>query len=300
MAQPKNRRIATEDYFDQATKDFPRTVPVLNKGEVTSGSTPNFAVRRIGTTNVYEIDLTLVKGDQGGMPYNLTPVADVNTLVNNSWGVYRYTSTQAAADPNIPGARAGVLECFNITGSTPVQRYTVYSTPSTMFVRIASSAGAWGAWTEFSPTRIDKTAGIAKYDWDSIAQRWQLTYADTGTRDVTALATDGSGAMITAGSVWIERDARHVSIQIQNVALRDGGTVDLPLVPAGFRSIGGASTLVAGGATPTARRILSVGGNLRVYGGAAAEVLNGTLVYRVHDAYPSSLPGSPINTPPNS
>lgn len=60
MTQPKNRRIATEDYFDKATADFPRTVPVINKGQITTlapGSTPTFAVRRIGTTNVYEVDM---------------------------------------------------------------------------------------------------------------------------------------------------------------------------------------------------------------------------------------------------
>lgn len=140
------------------------------------------------------------KGDPGG--FTSTVVAantDLDLLLTE--GLYQCTigtDANASALAHLPMHEAGSL-MITKSGNNSVQIQTYITNTKSIYVRRRFS-GAWGPWRAFTPSRTDLTAGRAMYTWDEQNQREQLTYGDTGWRNVTADLLNGY-----TGNVYLRR-----------------------------------------------------------------------------------------------
>lgn len=251
---------------------------------------------------------TFDAGNVRGLPGSVVPwgtdlgVSDLNTIV--AQGVYRQpTNANATLARNYPLAlNGGILEVFHaINGGNLVQRFTVYNGLSrirSMFVRRIVN-GVADPWMTFASQRIDKTAGLAIYSWDEQAQRDQLTYGDTGWRQLSGVLENGW----TANTLLIRRIGRDVIVRGYYLNPAAATSDTFVLIPAGFRrstisvalpvvlSNTGALAYISVAATAlTAPRGVGIVGSTVAW----------EIRYEVDEAWPTILPGSASGTIPNT
>lgn len=191
--------------------------------------------------------------------------------------------------------------------------------------------GAGGQWT--MPGNVisglgsywDETVGRRRFDWDTVNQRWQLTYSDTGWREI--LTFDATGTVtqgaFDAGGYWgpragqpgwvrVRRRNGMLHFWIRNVASANAAYLirQVTALPAGFRLTDSNDqipilALPASGNTifkPTyvtgaySGSVLSI-----VQTGAVDDYIPAQQVSIVNDAaWPTTLPGTAVGTIPNA
>lgn len=239
---------------------------------------------------------------------------DVDTF--RTPGVYRFTGA-ATTSPNLPTQLSGVLTVTRVNGDTNVmQEYRPFSGTAVRrrgyYMRTAAnSATAFDAWDFVSPVRFDTTAGRAAYIVDSVAQREQRIYGDTGWRDVTSLLDSAKWDYASSNFHVL---MRRVGDNVQMVArLKTVGAVaagdTFLTAPTGFRgpvpAPGAAPFSVGPVAAPTGvghirTAPFSVTGVLDFRSAIAATTeISFALSWLTTEAWPTALPGAASGTIPN-
>lgn len=146
---------------------------------------------------------------------------------------------------------------------------------------IPSGAVALG---DVAATYTDESVGRRIFTWDTVNSRWQLTYGDTGWRNVSAALING-----WTGTVYLRRITRTVFMQVEGLdgaAKTNNNFVDLP---SGWNSDHArllfytfAPAIVRGDAGPY--NLASCVNSTDVHYGNFSWITN--------DAWPASLPGS--------
>ncbi|AXA97575.1 pyocin knob domain-containing protein [Microbacterium sp. PM5] len=240
-------------------------------------------------------DLALA-GQFVGSPLGTT---DLNTIVTP--GVYRQGSAASLA-LNYPTTYLGTLYVnlvANVNGGWITQTYYPIVHDGSQGSRVAYSRSrigttGWTPWRAQASQRVDQTAGRAIYPWDDLNNREQLIYGDTGIRSVA------DSAVVSGGAIYLRRYGAMVSLTLQDVALVGSptGTVDLTLLPTGFRSQLNHNFAMFIGSN-LSRAFVGVS-TLRVYGAQAGQVLNAHIVFMTTDPWPTTLPGTASGTIPNT
>ena len=218
--------------------------------------------------------------------------ANLNTITTP--GVYRQgTTANATLVLNYPVASVqGVLEVFHSTATSSIfQRYmqTTGTASGKGHWQRRYTSSAWSAWGFVATQRVDQSAGRVIYAWDDVNNREQLIYGDTGWLDITASV----GSVVTGGSVFVRRYGATVFIALSGVTVPIAGTVNGAL-PIGFR-------IAHAVALPTP------------YGSITTWDTNGSLAFSAlgtgryagvsfptSNAWPTTLPGTPVGSIPNA
>lgn len=97
------------------------------------------------------------------------------------------------------------------------------------FQRVRVS-GAWQGWQFLPAQRVDTTAGRVFYTWDQVNNREQLTYGDTGWRDISLLFQNN-----WSGQAFIRRFGATVELILGTV--NSAAATDYPFlaIPDGFK-----------------------------------------------------------------
>lgn len=260
-----------------------------------------YPLRPIESMTLAELQAAIPKGDPGGFTLGtaINTGVDLNTLQTS--GIYRQTAgANATLALNYPVEnRSGILEVFErIPGSHMVQRYTVTDSLNRsrmIYVRDFTSP-SWGGWTAFSSTRIDESAGRAIYKWDDINSREQLTYGDTGWRDI--VASHGNGTFVVL-------KLRRVGYIVELICigwvppLNGAGTLAVN-IPSGFSSLH-TRAFTATDNTGSIIRALTIGsvGTVVVGGNSTSSNINFSVSWFTSDTWPTTLPGIVSGTIPN-
>lgn len=149
----------------------------------------------------------------------------------------------------------------------------------------------WSPWMAHVAQRVDNTAGLAIYTWDSTANREQLIYGDSGWRDIKGLLGENykSGVLLFRRSNYMVELAFEV---LQFNEIPADRFIKLPLPNA--NSI---AELYVPLSTPnyTLSAIHSFnaswGGNHRIHLGAGSDAISGYCSYPVRNRWPETLPG---------
>lgn len=237
------------------------------------------------------------KGDAGPWTTGVALVAeDLNTLLTP--GQYRqFSAANATPERNYPFASSCGIEVFSGQSATELlMRVTAYSGNSAagrMMALRRYGSSTWSPWVYYRSSRFDQTAGRAEYEWDEQNNRDQLTYGDTGTRDITA-----SFSQITSGAVQISRSAYSVTLIFSDVVFGSlSGTVEIAQPPVGFTPpINSNFALMT---STTMIRAFVASALIRIYGVVSGSSYSGTITYRTNTAWPITLPGNAVGSIPN-
>jgi hypothetical protein len=251
------------------------------------------------------------KGDPGGFTRgtDLPAGTDLDTILVD--GIYRQNTTANATTAlHYPVALAGILTVMTRTptdSSYMIQTYEVVTSPTTTgasvtYKRIRANS-VWYPWKAFTAARVDQTAGRAIYQWDDLNSRDQLVYGDTGWRDMWAevLAID-PGATKIAGFY-----GARIRRTLHNIYLDVGFTTSLitptdwrpALMPtASWRPDTPANWQIPAAITGSSGIIHFSPANYVRNWTAGNVILQMTLPCSA--TWPTSLPGTAVNTIPNT
>jgi len=260
------------------------------------------------------------KGDPGGITVG-TVLGTGNLDEIKTSGVYRQTSA-ANATPlnNYPEAGLGVLVVHEVTIGTHLEQqfFPFWFSPAnrhgSVFYRRQFVNGAWSPWKSYPHTRVDQSSGRTFYTWDPINQREQLTYGDTGWREVPVTAV--AGKVLPGGSVRYRRRGHHVEMAFVGVLLDTSanGYTDIigsTEVPVGFRPHAQHRSLQAIGLQNNAlgqQWITNYGTIGWVHGTVSGAysvarptvALYGSITWTTEEVWPSTLPGTAVGTISNT
>lgn len=210
--------------------------PSLNVGTVETVMGPA-APGTVGPTG-----LTGPKGDPGGFVGGTAlATSDLNLIV--APGLYKQdNSANATAVRNYPrDSTGGVLAVFERVApgasASVIQQFypavnSIAGTP-VMYVRYSTTNNtAWTPWRIFASSRVDQTAGRAMYQWDSINDREQLIYGDTGWRQVGDLLINGWS--MVGGNISVRRVGNIVYWRAWNLNGSAATNVAFCTIPNGF------------------------------------------------------------------
>lgn len=183
--------------------------------------------------------------------------------------------------------------------------------PRSFYKRYLVTSTTWGPWEAYVAQRVDQTAGRAIYTWDTINQREQLVYGDTGLRAVDSLLDNTKFDVTgTARTIRLRRTGNVVSLagQVLSTAAVTSGSSLLTL-PVGFRQDGMTESLGLHTTNSTLIRLLLGNGTYAlttywpVSGVAltwnAGQVAQFSLMWTTNDPWPTTLPGTAVGTIPN-
>ena len=258
-----------------------------------------------------------------GQPYTLTYAAKSAT---RNLQVY-FTWTNAAGDTVLDqGITKGACTSWTVFSDTRVApagatcvtihfyAMTAGSAGDTLLLdRIGLWAGAGGLWAPPGTpianlgTYTDETVGRRIFTWDTANNRWQMTYGDTGWREINALQTAAAltkfpNAVLSVRRVNSSVDVRWFS-DTGTVAGAAGTAICSTLT--GFRPgvIQGrgivGSAVNASSGLPSVHGVYSDGAALNIATTAdSANNVLASLSYTTNDSWPTALPGNAIGTIP--
>ena len=156
-------------------------------------------------------------------------------------------------------------------------------------------------------TYTDETVGRRIFTWDTANNRWQMTYGDTGWREINALQTAAALTKFPNAVLSVRRVNSSVDVRW----FSDTGTVAGAAVTAicstltGFRpgviqgrGIVGSAVNVSSG-LPSVHGVYSDGAALNIATTAdSANNVLASLSYTTNDSWPTALPGNAIGTIP--
>lgn len=228
-----------------------------------------------------------VKGDPGGWVASTglatgTILTDVITP-----GLYLNPQANAANGPS-NSTNGGHLEVIAVAGYI-YQRYTPIAEARETYVRYRTSGNVWSAWSVFTSTRVDQTAGRVIYQWDDVNNREQMIYGDTGDRAINL--SHGNG---TFAALKIRRTGNVVHLVCINWVPPTNGASPLSAgLPIGYRN-NNTHHFVAidNGSTLRASNLSASGSGLSVGGNTTASSISFYITYTTLDAWPTSLIGA--------
>jgi hypothetical protein len=146
----------------------------------------------------------------------------------------------------------------------------------------------------------DETVGRRQFAWDTVNNRWQLVYGDTGWRDVTASLN--AIASVTYGYCYIRRIGAVVHVHARVTSTVATALASMYTTPTGFRFRNGVADYGFTAFTATGAaggRFVSAAG-VDIYAQTFAAVTSLTLLfqYPTDDAWPATLPGTAVGTIP--
>ena len=222
-----------------------------------------------------------------------------NTVTTTTTG---WTRTLCAAVAPATAAKATVHVIFTCDGTVGEVHYV----------------DCWGLWlgaggTWALPgtpianlgTYTDESVGRRIFTWDTVNSRWQMTYGDTGWRDVSALLANGWG-----GTLLVRRHNGRVSWRTGlGAASLDGTSASavtaftMSSIDAGFRNdTSGRRTLVYN-SSDTTFTVAAIGSDALImpaYGAGKKYNFVPEAVYTAGNAWPASLPGSASGSIPSA
>ena len=160
-------------------------------------------------------------------------------------------------------------------------------------------------WLVLRGTYTNESVGRRIFTWDTVNSRWQMTYGDTGWRDVSALLANGWG-----GTLLVRRHNGRVSWRTGlGAASLDGTSASavtaftMSSIDAGFRNdTSGRRTLVYN-SSDTTFTVAHVGSDALImpaYGAGKKYNFVPEAVYTADNAWPASLPGSASGSIPSA
>ena len=217
----------------------------------------------------------------------------VDTLVSSdisitSAGWTRFILT-AVAPATAVGARGFLVRTSGAVGAVAY------------FDEIGFWEGAGGQWS--LPGSVitnlgfytDESVGRRLFQWDANNSRWQMTFGDTGWRDVTGSLESGA----TAGAWEMRRVNSTVSHRIYNA---ENGYAVIYTLPVGFSPLGNTASSVPlsqGDGTTGALVVSGARGcSLAPVGFESYAAAFYVPTYTTTDAWPTSLPGTAVGSIP--
>ena len=258
-----------------------------------------------------------------GQPYTLTYAAKSATRNLQVYFTWTNAVGGTVLDQGIPKGACTSWTVFSDTrvapaGATCVAIHfyatTAGSAGDTLLLdRIGLWAGAGGLWAPPGTpianlgTYTDETVGRRIFTWDTANNRWQMTYGDTGWREINALQTAAAltkfpNAVLSVRRVNSSVDVRWFS-DTGTVAGAAGTAICSTLT--GFRpgviqgrGIVGSAVNVSSG-LPSVHGVYSDGAALNIATTAdSANNVLASLSYTTNDSWPTALPGNAIGTIP--
>lgn len=234
----------------------------------------------------------------------------IPTLNNTLGTAHLDTITAAGTWSQGTGSNVTQANGYPVTSNNPVilevipmgswieQRLTFISSAAISarghWVRVKTSA--WQPWQYVSPQRTDKTAGIAIYTWDEVAQREQLIYGDTGWRDISGLLVNGW----TATTLTLRRTTYSTEVRatgLNPAAATSSTPFTLPSGFASWNSVADAVVLAWVTAAKTWR--VSMGSSVAIAGWATTDpAVSLTAKFDTTSAWPTVNPGTLVQSPP--
>lgn len=246
----------------------------------------------------------LTAGLAGVFAGSALSAADIDTITTPG-SYYQTVTANVTAGNHYPVTGMAVTMIVTAAGTSCVQILWAIDaalTTKAMFQR-RHNGTSWGAWGSYSATRWDQTAGRAAYSWDTINNREQLVYGDTGWRALTP--QNGW----TATALFVRRIGTAVHVAI-NAPVGTAATTNAisEALPAGFWPRDMPTSpwfpLFTSAQAPDATRVVAMDAStheVRFLGAAYTGVNGGRtqFTYPTNDTWPVTLPGAASGTIPN-
>ncbi|UQS94693.1 minor tail protein [Arthrobacter phage Zeina] len=258
------------------------------------------------------------KGDPGGLVQTDLLTTDLNALINVSGAYNQPNSANATTALGYP--YAGFIGSIIILRRAQ-DRVTQIAYPNTgattagnIFYSRINTATGFEPWKVFSSSRVDQTAGRVIYEWDSVNNREQLIWGDTGWRQMPVPVVAGK---VSSGNFQLRRVGSTVYCKLDSILIDTStttGAATLLLnadIPSGFRMLANERSLQNVGLSNDAlrqqvislftdiwwvRTISDTGvSNLR-----PTTALLGTVSWSTDQPWPTSLPGVTVTAPINA
>ena len=251
----------------------------------------------VATANVADGAITPIKTSSGYVAKAaLYTATNDDRVIDCTTGTYTITLPTAASQTGrtfiIRNSGTGVIT-IGRTGAETIAGATSQTLAGYGHLEVVSNGTNW---LVLRGTYTDESVGRRIFTWDTVNNRWQMTYGDTGVR--TGGTSLGSGWSAT----W-DLISRTGNIVTLNMILVKSGSVTvsnsevLTTLPAGFRPQ--TSTYYITGQMSSVGRTdftLTSAGALQFYGSTTGTISSPTayvqVSYRTNDAWPASLPGS--------
>ncbi|WP_144628954.1 hypothetical protein [Arthrobacter woluwensis] len=165
------------------------------------------------------------------------------------------------------------------------------SMPNAYWLGTAHGSGSVGVLSAVSRSALP---GVVQPLYVSTPTGPALIAYDSGLRNIAATLPSNT---YTSGTITLQRTNNEVTLQLSDLLLSGtaavAGTLDLPILPPGFRPPAANFQYNTVGAVATPVRRLNVlnSGTVRIYSFAPSDLLTGVLKWTTPDSPPTTLPG---------
>jgi hypothetical protein len=130
----------------------------------------------------------------------------------------------------------------------------------------------------------DESVGKRMFGWNTVQNRWDLLYGDTGNRDVSASCSTGTA------TIFLRRCGSVVTVTFSAFAPGSTGDKALITLPSGFRPA--ATTYGTANDSGTLRVADATSAGVTTVRAVAGVAVAGTLTFQTIETFPVTLPGS--------
>lgn len=237
--------------------------------------------------------------------YTLAVTDSVIDVTSGTWTLTLPTAASAAGREYTIRVSAAATVTLDPNSTELIAGAATLAVPGRGSIGIISTGTAW---VILRGDYWDETVGRRHFEWDHNNQRWQMTFGDTGARDVTSLLSAITNATYRIAVMRRIGNTVTLTVTFSTGASAGGGSLYTP--PSGF---GKFTTADLDEAFMSAR--IGTGGNaglgcLSAATGASLWRLDWSALsggacsvqarFETPDAWPSSLPGSALGSIPSS
>jgi hypothetical protein len=234
------------------------------------------------------------KGDPGGFTNNpVLSTTDLDQILTpGTYSVSNAVDVPGSMLRHLPFHEAGSLIVTASQENAGVIIQTYITNTKNMYVRRKFS-GAWNSWRAYASTRVDQTAGRVIYTYDEVNAREQLTWGDTGRRNITS-----SFPNPVSGAVYLSRNGMYVNLIMADY--QDGSAAGTLSTAAGVIPVGFRPQNWLYQPAPSARLLVIKSDGGLTMNSHSATVWQGGYTWRTEDAWPTTLPGTAVGSIPNA